>query len=82
MSAAAGIGAEAWGAAGAPVLALAISASAFKILEVSGAAAEPFAGAVCPPRGLKPGAGDPSGVVDSTVSKLVRFASNDAELTK
>jgi hypothetical protein len=43
-----------------------MSANAFKILEVSGAADEPLAGAGWPPRGLKPGAGDPSGVVDST----------------
>lgn len=57
------------GAAGAVVFCLAISASAFKILEVSGAPEAPLAGTDCgggPPRAFEPGAGDPSGVVDST----------------
>ena len=57
------------GAAGAAVFCLAMSANAFKILEVSGAAAELLA-----PRGFEPGAGDPSGVVDSMSEQAVSTA--------
>jgi hypothetical protein len=60
------------GAAGAEGFCLAISAKAFKMLDVSGVADAPAA-AACdrPARGFAPGAGDPSGVVESTSIQLM-----------
>jgi hypothetical protein len=50
------------------VFCLAMSANAFRILEVSGAVAE----LLVAPSGFEPGAGDPSGVVDSMSEQAVR----------
>lgn len=59
------------GAAGAEGFCLAISAKAFKMLDVSGVADAPAAAACdSPARGFAPGAGDPSGVVESTSIQL------------
>jgi hypothetical protein len=69
-------GAGADGAAGAAVLFFAMSAKAFKMLEVSGAAA----GCCGIPRGFAFGAGDPSGVFDSTFWAAFNLSLNDASI--
>jgi hypothetical protein len=59
-------GAGADGAAGAAVFCFAISANAFRMLEVSGAA-----GCCGTPSGFTLGAGEPSGVCDSTANEML-----------
>lgn len=59
-------GAGADGAAGAAVFCFAISANAFRMLEVSGAA-----GCCGTPSGFALGAGEPSGVCDSTANEML-----------
>lgn len=60
-------GAGADGTVGAAVFCFAISASAFRMLEVSGAAA----GCWGTPSGFALGAGEPSGVCDSTAKEML-----------